>query len=223
VRSCCADAPASAPVDKACCSTERTSQDETAKPTLASRLRSAATYGWIDLPKDLAPWLVAGLALSAAIVVLIPPAWLERFAASPWSLVLMLLAGLPVYVCATSSTPIAAALIAQGLSPGAGLVFLLAGPASNIATMAWVLKDLGARALGVYIAAIACCSLLAGWLMNELLPAAPVRAAAERVHEHGASPVAIAGGAAVASLLLLGVALRVRDRLTRADSCCAHG
>ncbi len=221
-RSCCQDTSVPKPVEKACCATEREGQEERAKPTLAARLRSAAEYGWFDLPKDLAVWLVAGLALSAAIAVLIPEEWLSRFAESPWSLVLMLLGGLPLYVCATSSTPIAAALIAQGLSPGAGLVFLLAGPASNIATMAWVLKDLGARALGVYIVAIASCSVFAGWLMNELLPAAPIREVAARMHEHSHSFVGIAGGIAVSALLLTGVASRVRERFARSggDSCC---
>ncbi|MGP1311124.1 MAG: SO_0444 family Cu/Zn efflux transporter, partial [Phycisphaerales bacterium] len=220
-KSCCQAAHVPEPVEKACCATERAGQDETAKPSLAARLRSAAVYGWVDLPKDLAVWLVVGLALSAAIAVLIPPEWLERFADSPWSLALMLLAGLPVYVCATSSTPIAAALIAQGLSPGAGLVFLLAGPASNIATMAWVLKDLGARALTVYIVVIAACSLLAGWLMNEFLPAAPIREVAQRMHEHAHSPLAILGGAAVSALLLVGVGARLRDRFAR-DSQGEH-
>jgi uncharacterized membrane protein YraQ (UPF0718 family) len=221
-RSCCEDAHIPKPVEKACCATEREGQSETTKPTLAARLRSAAVYGWIDLPKDLAIWLVVGLALSAAIAVLIPPEWLSRFAESPWSLVLMLLAGLPVYVCATSSTPIAAALIAQGLSPGAGLVFLLAGPASNVATMVWVLKDLGARALGVYIVAIASCSVLAGWLMNEFLPAAPIREVAMRMHEHAHSAVAILGGVAVCALLLIGVAARVRERFTTTSESCCH-
>ena len=209
---------------QACCAHTDETGTTQEKPSIARRLRTAAVYGWFDLPKDLALWLIVGLALSAAITVLVPPEWLARFADSPWSLVLMLLAGLPRYVCATSSTPIAAALVAQGLSPGAGLVFLLAGPASNIATMAWVLKDLGAKALAVYIVVIAGCSLLAGWLMNELLPAAPIRESAERMHDHGHSVLALIGGAAVALMLLVGVFALLRDRFSRGgadDSCCA--
>jgi uncharacterized protein len=84
------------------------------------------------------------------------------------SLLLMLGIGVPLYICASASTPIAAALVLKGLSPGAALVFLLAGPATNAATIACVRRFWGGAATLVYLASIAACSLLLGWLTNRL-------------------------------------------------------
>ena len=83
-------------------------------------------------------------------------------------MLLMLLVGIPLYICASASTPIAASLLLKGASPGAVLVFLLAGPATNVTTMLMVNKFLGTRALGIYLASIALCSLGAGLLLNGL-------------------------------------------------------
>ncbi len=78
----------------------------------------------------------------------------------------MLLVGIPLYICASASTPVAAAMVLKGLSPGAALVFLLAGPATNAATITVVSRFWGRRVTVVYLAAIAFCSLLLGWLLN---------------------------------------------------------
>ncbi len=86
----------------------------------------------------------------------------------PLSLLLMLASGIPLYICASASTPIAAALVLKGLSPGAALVFLLAGPATNAATIIVVRRFWGGAATAVYLASIASCSLLLGWLANRV-------------------------------------------------------
>ncbi|MCP3873266.1 MAG: hypothetical protein GY699_08960 [Desulfobacteraceae bacterium] len=82
------------------------------------------------------------------------------------SMLVMLAAGIPMYVCATSSTPIAAALILKGLNPGAALVFLLAGPATNAATINIVKNIFNTRALIIYLSMIAVCSLAMGFLVD---------------------------------------------------------
>lgn len=82
------------------------------------------------------------------------------------SMLVMLLAGIPMYVCATASTPIAAALILKGLNPGAALVFLLAGPATNAATIGIVKNLFNTRALGIYLSMIALCSLFMGYFLD---------------------------------------------------------
>lgn len=81
-------------------------------------------------------------------------------------MLVMLGAGIPMYVCATASTPIAAALILKGLNPGAALVFLLAGPATNAATMGVVKNIFSTRALGIYLFMISACSLIMGYLLD---------------------------------------------------------
>lgn len=82
------------------------------------------------------------------------------------SMLVMLFTGIPMYVCATASTPIAAALILKGLNPGAALVFLLAGPATNAATMGVVKNIFNTRALGIYLSMIAACSLIMGFILD---------------------------------------------------------
>ena len=82
------------------------------------------------------------------------------------SLLIMLGVGIPIYICASASTPVAAALVLKGLSPGAALVFLLAGPATNAATLTVVARYFGKQATMVYLASIALSSLVLGWLTN---------------------------------------------------------
>jgi hypothetical protein len=84
------------------------------------------------------------------------------------SLLIMLGVGIPIYICASASTPVAAALVLKGLSPGAALVFLLAGPATNAATLTVVARYFGKQATLVYLTSIAICSLAFGWLTNRL-------------------------------------------------------
>jgi len=83
-------------------------------------------------------------------------------------MLLMLILSIPLYTCASSSTPMAAALVLKGLSPGAALVFLLAGPATNISSLVVLLKVLGRRAVAVYLAAVVIMTLAAGFALNAL-------------------------------------------------------
>ena len=78
----------------------------------------------------------------------------------------MLVVGIPMYVCASASTPIAASLIMKGISPGAALVFLLTGPATNVITVSTVVKTLGKKSAFVYLASIAFVSMALGYLLN---------------------------------------------------------
>ena len=93
-------------------------------------------------------------------------------------MLVMLLVGMPMYVCATSSTPIAAALILKGLNPGAALVFLLAGPATNAATMNIVRNLFNTRALIIYLSMIAVCSLAMGYLVDWIYTLSGIQASA---------------------------------------------
>lgn len=206
--SCCShtreDAPASS-----CCH-EKPMRRE---PWIVRALR----YSFVTLPADLGVWMGIGLGLSALIMVLIPPGWIQENLTGgelgAWaSRLLMLGVGVPLYICATASTPLAAALIAAGLSPGAALIFLLAGPATNPATMAWVLKDLGVRALGIYLGVIAIMSLAAGTILDMLLPNGLGKVSEIlTVHEHAGLWDQVAGGVLA---IVLGVGI-VRSLSTR--------
>ncbi len=190
--------------------------DAAATPLPASttaRLVDGLRYAFVELPADISLWLLAGLLATAAIGALVPPGFLEdRLGQGLGPMLLMLVAGLPMYVCASASTPVVAILIAKGLSPGAALVFLLAGPATNLATMAWALKDLGARALAIYVASIAAVSLSLGLLVDALLPTAGSAAATLAAQADHAEPAwRLAAGAAALALLLVGAGVRLRS------------
>jgi hypothetical protein len=83
-------------------------------------------------------------------------------------MLIMLAVGIPLYICATASTPIAAALILKGVSPGAALVFLLAGPATNMTSLTVLFKVLGKRAAFIYLGSIAVCSLISGLALDRV-------------------------------------------------------
>jgi uncharacterized membrane protein YraQ (UPF0718 family) len=133
------------------------------------RLKKGMSYAFGDLLGDIGRWLLLGIAIAALISALVPDDFIVRYLANEnLSLLLMLAVGIPIYICASASTPLAAALVLKGLSPGAALVFLLAGPATNAATITVISRYLGRRAMAVYLLAIAFCSLLFGWLTNRL-------------------------------------------------------
>jgi uncharacterized membrane protein YraQ (UPF0718 family) len=143
------------------------------------KLRAGFRFAVTDLWGDIAPWFFFGLLLAGLITVLIPDDFFSRHLGSGLpAMLLMLAVGIPLYICATASTPIAAALILKGVSPGVALVFLLAGPATNMASITVLAGVLGKRATAVYLAAIAVCAVLMGWAVDQTYAALGVSAKA---------------------------------------------
>lgn len=208
VKSCCHDEPKSAPK---------------AEPvSMGKRLLEAVKYAFVTLPADLVFWLVIGFAVSAAVSAFVPETWLTGGAGSGVIAMLAAMAfGLVVYVCATGSTPMAAALVAKGLGPGPALVFLLTGPATNPATMAWILKDLGSRALAVYLASIAGVALAAGFALDWMLAESVLPSMAEHVHAATGSAL---WGAVLMAVMTYAAVRKLQARFMRRPeytSCCA--
>lgn len=143
------------------------------------RAATALRFSFDELMGDLAPWLILGLLLAGVITALIPDSFVEgAFGTGVLGYLAMLAVGLPLYVCATMTTPVAAALVLKGMSPGAALVLLMAGPATNAATVAMVGGMLGKRALAIYLGAIVVCTLLFGFLTDVIYDALGVSAQA---------------------------------------------
>lgn len=145
-------------------------------------------------------WLVIGVLVSAAISWLVPEQSLAGIPALNGfsALLITLLISLPLYICATASVPIAAALVAGGLPPGAALVFLMAGPATNVATLGAVYRALGGRSLLVYLLTIVSGSLLAGLAFNQLLV---INVSHLHAHEHLTGWWRIASAIVLAALI----------------------
>jgi uncharacterized protein len=143
----------------------------------------------LDVLSSIWRWLVFGVLVSAGIEYAVPPAGLSYLDVPVWVASLVaLLVGLPLYVCATASVPIAASLVTAGLSPGAALVFLMAGPATNVATIGAIYRTLGARNLGIYLSVIIVGSIGFGMLFDFLIAPSTVMM---RSHEHEAGWVAV--------------------------------
>lgn len=133
--------------------------------------RELFRYGFVELIQDISRWLVIGMLVAALLSVLIPDDFFTSYISGEYlAMFLMILASVPLYICATGSIPIAAVLLMKGLSPGAALVLLMAGPATNVATMAVIGHALGKRSLWVYLGTIIGGALIFGILVNELLP-----------------------------------------------------
>jgi hypothetical protein len=139
-----------------------------AVPTgVAARARRGAVHAVDEILGEIGPWLLAGVLAAGFLGHALPD---DFFASVPGgdlaSMLVMLIVAIPLYICASASTPVAASLIEKGLSPGAALVLLLVGPATNAATIAVVVRELGRRAAAVYLAALAGVSIVAGLALN---------------------------------------------------------
>lgn len=146
---------------------------------MGERIRVGIKYAFTDLWGDLAGWFWVGMLLAGVITALIPGDFMARYLGGGLGAMLaMLVVGIPLYICATASTPVAAALILKGVSPGAALVFLLVGPATNITSLTVLIKVLGKRGTVVYLVSIALFSVVAGLALDALYLALGVRAAA---------------------------------------------
>ena len=137
------------------------------KDAIATMLR----FGFVEFLQDIAKWLVIGLLIAALLSVLMPENFFTAYLSNEYlSMLVVLLASVPLYGCATSSVPIAAMLMMKGLSPGAVIVFLMAGPATNATTITMVGKVLGRKALFSYLFSTIVGAIVCGILVNEFIP-----------------------------------------------------
>jgi hypothetical protein len=188
-------------------------------------VREIFAYGFRELLDETAHWLVLGVILAAVVAVLLPASVIERyFGGGLATMLAMLVIGIPIYTCASASTPVAAALVLKGLSPGAALVFLLSGPATNIGAIVVLLKFLGRRVVTIYLLSIAVVSLAAGYALDWIYRTWHVNPVASFGKATGFVPEPVKVAAALVLLALLARSLwrtpvpeewiRVRDWFT---------
>lgn len=177
---------------------------ETPKPKRT--LKAVLDYAFIEMVADIAKWLVIGLLIAALISVLIPDHFFHDFNMNGLlGMLVILVVSIPLYICATSSVPIAAVLLLKGISPGALLVFLMAGPATNAATMTVIGKNLGKKTLWIYLSSLVAGSLAFGLIIDYFLPASWFLPVLNPMgdHQHNILPGWFENGSAIVLTLLL--------------------
>jgi uncharacterized membrane protein YraQ (UPF0718 family)/copper chaperone CopZ len=128
-------------------------------------------YSFIDLVQNIGKWLVIGLMIGTLITILVPDSFFTDLnLPSIVTMLIVLLIAIPMYVCSTGSIPIAAALMLKGLSPGAALVLLIAGPGVSVASLLVVGKSLGKKQLLFYLGSIIFGSMICGLFVDNFLP-----------------------------------------------------
>lgn len=133
-----------------------------------SGLLEVLHYAVFVLLADIKKYLIIGILLAAFVDVYLPADVINQMSFGDWDLILALLISVPLYVCATGSIPVAAVLVAKGLSPGAAIVFLMAGPATNIASIILLKSVIGLRSVCIYLFSIAFFSIISGFIINQL-------------------------------------------------------
>ena len=190
--------------------------ESTAVASWSDRIVGAVRYGLGDMFADLGHWLLLGFVLAGLIGAVVPEGFFgQHLGSGPLAFLLMIAVALPLYVCATSSTPIAAALIAAGVSPGTALVFLLVGPATNVATMVVVARTLGRRSLVLYLGCIVIVAVLFGLLTDALISSSTGGPATHALHAPHMAPgwLTIPSAILLALLIVRRVVVHFRRRV----------
>lgn len=159
-------AQASAGSSSCCASKQQNKEQQSA--ALGQRFVDAVKYGYGRMISDTAKWLAIGLIAATVITAVVPQSFFLQWGDGLLAMIIMVVVGLPMYICATASTPVAASLLFAGISPGAALVFMLTGPATNIATMGVIREQLGTRSLLAYLVGVIGTAIICGLVLNSL-------------------------------------------------------
>ncbi|MFM1604344.1 MAG: SO_0444 family Cu/Zn efflux transporter [Porticoccaceae bacterium] len=190
------DEPISTAPIKSCCAVNSPTDANQQEP-LQSRLKASFQFTFVDLIRDISLWLLIGLGMAALVKAYIPTEFLAQWGDGFMAFVVMALIGVPMYICALASTPIAAGLLFSGVSPGATLVFMLVGPATNIASIGLVKRELGNRALAAYLGSVVGVGFAFGYLTNYLAAQWNIDFLAQTQTAHAMLNTPLATGSAV--------------------------
>lgn len=171
-------------------------------PAAGPAWRRALRHGFFTLPRDIGREVLIGLLVAGVLGAVVPHDFFaDRLHPGLGAMLAMMALGVPMYVCSTASVPIALGLINAGISPGAALVFLITGPATNAAALLAMWKMLGRRAVGIYLLCLAVSALGAGWSLDQwILPAFPTATLA--CHMESPGPFGQAAAALLVVILL---------------------
>lgn len=202
---------------KSCCA--KTKNEKKTEVKKESRILKAVSYGFGDLINDIAGWLTIGILAGALIDFLVPADFFLNYSQNVGRF-LILLVGIPLYICATASTPIAVSLMLKGLSPGSALVLLLVGPATNISNIAVLQKYIGKKGVIINMISIAAVALLFSYITDWLYGSVFSLNLSEQLsgHEYMSHWWQILSAIILAVLLIKGVYLEeIKPRLQKKE------
>ena len=206
-------------IESSCCSSKNESQkslqpaetdsccskDEVKAENYLTKTFSGVKYAFTNLLDEIIFWLAIGLLFAAIVQTFVPSDLLIKYGTGWTGMLVMLMVGIPMYVCATASTPIAAGFLLAGISPGAVIVFLMAGPATNMATLGIINQQMGRRTMFLYLFGIMSTSLLSGFAVNWLVSINDINVAEHLTAHTGLIPFWLQ---MISLLLLLSLSLR---------------
>jgi uncharacterized protein len=208
----------SCPVDNCCDGTDCPTEIHAHHHSFFEKVRAGLRFALLDIWGDIVLWFFAGLLIAGSIMALIPDAFMERWLGGGFSSMLVMLAvGIPLYICASASTPIAAALILKGVSPGAALVFLLAGPATNITSLTVLTGLLGKKSTLRYLLTLSFFAVILGLGLDEvyrffgIVPRAVIGEAADFIPLQAK----LVGAILLLVLSIRPVFIRIRKKISR--------
>jgi hypothetical protein len=202
VASCCGTEQQTEPKrsGSSCCDTVN---DQPQAASLLSKIKQAVHFSCNKLLSDTMGWLMIGLFFAALVQTYVPTSFLSQWGDGILAMVVVILVSIPMYICATASTPIAAGLLMAGVSPGAVLVFMLAGPATNIATLGVVATELGKRAVSAYLTGVIGVAIAFGFLTDYLVEQYGFEVNPAHAMEHELMPNWLTLGLGIILLILM--------------------
>lgn len=181
--SCCGQKNEINKTTTSCCDTL-----ENIEPSILSKTLSGMRYAATQLIDDLKIWLLIGLLFATIVKTYLPETFLLQYGSGLTTMLLMIVISIPMYICATASTPVAAGFIMAGISPGTALVFMMAGPATNISTLGVIKNEMGTSVLIKYLLGISLCALGFGLLFDWLLQYFNINISEQMAHNHALLP-----------------------------------
>lgn len=197
---CCSKKAEQEKEKASCCSSN--SSAPTKKENALSKTLTGLHYAATKLVDDLAIWLLIGLVFATIVRSYVPESFLLQYGSGLPAMLLMIAISIPMYICATASTPIAAGFIMAGLSPGTALVFMMAGPATNISTLGVIKNEMGSSVLGRYLLGISISAISFGILLDYLIQLWQVDISKQMQHSHELLPSWVGISATILIVLL---------------------
>ena len=228
---CCSSKQEKAKAESSCCSSQSTSTphehahhhgEQDIPQGFFKKIWAGIHYAATDLVRDTTIWLLVGIFFAAVVKTYVPEDFLAQHGSGIVAMLVMIAISVPMYICATASTPIAAGLLLAGISPGAVLVFMLAGPATNIATLGVVTKELGKRALYGYLGGVIGVAVIAGFITDYVVERFGFVVAPQIGEQHAMLPQSVVAISGIILAILMGKV--IYDKLplkSKPKDCCS--